>query len=99
MLKILEKFIDGLGDFNHAFIGLIGMIIMSLLIPFLVYPLAIAFSFFYLGKEHWTYIRLGNLKSLNMMLWAPHDRNQTIYLWAAVWGYAVAYDQVLFTLI
>ena len=95
MLEIMEKYINKLGDFNHAFIGLSVQIAISMICPNLLHYTATSVSFLYLGKEHQTYIRLGNLKSFNFMLWQPHDRRQTIYLWIAVWGYPFIFNNFL----
>ena len=90
MLKKLEKFINGLGDFNHlAIVSVVSVFVTVLLYIVGVSHLAptvaaihgFGFSCFYYGKEHWTYIRLGELKSLNPNNWQPHDRKQTIYVW------------------
>jgi hypothetical protein len=92
MLKKIEKFINSLGDFNHLFISMIIMIAVTIIQPNLLPYAATFLSAFYLGKEHWTYIRLGELGSFNMMKWASHDRNQTLYLWFGVWAYALLFD-------
>ena len=93
MLKI-KTFINGLGDFNHLFIGMLIMIVVSVVAPLFLAYAATFISAFYWGKEHRSFIRLGELQSLNPMNWANHDRNQTFYVWAGVWGYAIAYNLV-----
>lgn len=98
MFKKIEKFITGLGDFNHAFVTLLLMIIVSgtfiLLanIEVAVYVSAIigyGLSAFYYGKEHWTYIKLGELKSLNPNNWHKHDRRQTMFVWFVAAAYPI----------
>lgn len=95
MLKKIKKIISELGDFNHLFVGMLIMILVSVVAPLFLGYAATFVSAFYWGKEHWTFIRLGELKSLNPMNWSSHDRNQTLYVWAGVWGYTIAYN-VLF---
>ena len=92
MIKWTEKAIKWLGDFNHLFIGIVIMVIVSVIQPNLLPYAATFISAFYLGKEHWTYIHLGELGSFNMMKWASHDRLQTFYVWFGVWGYALLFD-------
>ena len=91
MMKHIENFINGLGDYNHLFIGIIIMFVVSVIQPSLLTHSATFISAFYLGKEHWTYIRLGELGSFNMFKWQPHDRMQTIYVWAGVWFYVLMF--------
>lgn len=90
MLKYIEKFINGLGDFNHMVIGL-GVMVVCSIIPALL-PFAATFiSAFYLGKEHRSYIHLGELGSFQINKWSKHDRRQTIFVWIAVWLYVFGF--------
>ena len=91
MFKRIEKFITGLGYFNHMFIGLVIMVVCSI-IPALL-PFAATFvSAFYLGKEHRNYIYLGQLASFQINKWSKHDRKQTILVWIAVWLYVLGFN-------
>ena len=92
MMKRIEKFINGLGDYNHLFIGLVIMIAVFLTFPNLLYYTATFISAFYYGKEHRTYIKLGELNSLNINKWRRHDRRQTVLLWVGVWAYAFFFN-------
>lgn len=92
-MKKIEAFITSLGDYNHLFIGLLVMICCSI-IPALLPFSATAVSFFYLGKEHRTYIGRGELKSLQMNKWSRHDRRQTILLWVGVWLYVLVFNLI-----
>jgi|TARA_R110000796_G_C14549676_1_gene433695 hypothetical protein len=87
MKKIID-FINNLGDYNHLFIGLIIMIAVSFTFPNLLYYASTFISAFYLGKEHKTYIKLGELGSFQINKWERHDRRQTIFVWVGVWSYA-----------
>lgn len=89
-MKSIEKFINGLGDFNHlAIVSVVSFIVTGVLYIVGAFHLAamvaavlgFGFSCFYYGKEHWTYIKLGELKSLNPNNWHRHDRRQTIFVW------------------
>lgn len=98
MLKKIEKFITSLGDFNHLAVVLLVQVIITgilyitgafSLAPSAAAILGFGFSMFYYGKEHWTYIRLGELASLNPNNWQPHDRKQTIYVWLSAIVYPI----------
>ena len=100
------KFIDDLGDWNHAFIGVGSMFIISLIgftgwafITTIIYFMAFALTFFYLGKEYQEHIRLGVLKAFYINLWTRHNRRQSIIVWSGVWLYAVIYDKFIFNFI
>jgi hypothetical protein len=42
MLKYIEKFINGLGDYNHLFIGIIIMFVVSVIMVSLIYLVAVS---------------------------------------------------------
>lgn len=105
MFEKINNFIYRLGDFNHMFVGLVIMLLFSCLVfisksfaPYL-YFVATFITGFYYGKEHWTFIRLGELPSLNPKNWSKHDRNQSYYVWIAVWVYAIVFNKFIINLI
>jgi len=90
---MMLKFIDGLGDWNHALIvgigiwplaGLLWLLGLYFKTPFVVAMFAslLIWTAFYYGKEHGIYRVSGFslIDSLNLILWEGHDRRQTIYL-------------------
>ena len=42
MLKYIEKFINGIGDYNHLFIGIIIMFVVSVIMVSLIYLVAVS---------------------------------------------------------
>lgn len=95
MIKKIEDFISGLGDFNHLFVGLCVMVLVSFLAPQFIAYAAMFVSAFYYGKEVGSHAKLGEIPALNPKNWASHDRNQTFYVWAGVWIYTITFN-VLF---
>ena len=87
----IKTFVNGLGDYNHLFIGLVVMVCCSI-IPALLHFAATFVSAFYLGKEHRTYIGMGELRSFQMNMWSRHDRRQTIFVWVGVWLYVLLFN-------
>ena len=68
------------------------MMMATVILPSMLAYFAVAISFFYYGKEHRTYIKLGELNSLNINKWQRHDRRQTVLLWVGVWAYAFFFN-------
>lgn len=96
---MIEKWITSLGDWNHAFIVLIGIWPVAVIFHLLGFSFeqsmflsSTAWSFFYYGKEHRTYSYGGRtlLNSLNPFFWEAHDRNQTFYVVIVAYSIATA---------
>jgi len=102
---MLNKLINSFGDWNHAFVATVSIFIISLLafagadIRLFLYFVATAFSFLYLGKEHQSYIKLGEIGSFFINNWKRHDRRQTILMWVCVWLYAFIFNKFIYGLI
>jgi hypothetical protein len=102
-MKAITKFINGLGDWNHAFIVAIGIWPVATIIWLCGYPLATAmfwaasmWAAFYLGKEHLSYRWYtdphGFWLSVNPFAWNNHDKYQTLYMVIVAYGLAALID-------
>lgn len=90
MLKKIEGFINGLGDWNHAFIVAVLFYPVSMIIQLIGFSekqsyvlTMILLIFGYYMKEHGSSRHSNNLteiQSLNPANWSDHDRKQTVYL-------------------
>lgn len=107
MFKKFIDFVNGLGDWNHLFIGVMSQLVLSLIgftgwefITVIIYFTAAFFTVWYLSKEYHSYVgRLGYVKAIFMSLWERHDRRQSIIAWSGFWIYAFIYDKYLFNLL
>jgi len=107
MYKAFIKFVNGLGDWNHAFGASVIMVtvsFMGLVVDWdaspLLWDLAQMITAWYMSKEYHSYIaKHGYIKAFNPSLWSRHDRRQTVLLFVVAWLYAFMYDKYIFNLI
>lgn len=105
MFKDFSKWVTSKGDWNHVIVSLLIMMPFSSatllpdVSPVILYYVAFALMFFYLGKEYQENLRLGILKAFCINLWTRHNRRQTILAYAAMWGYAFVFNKFIYGLI